>query len=607
MRTLIIDGQLWQTNAWYRGMGVYTRGLLSTYIKDNEGPYIIILNKNIYTPIERIHEIERAFPDVVIKFLRLPTNGLEDERAVAILDKFILKQDLAGDKFVYIVLSLFMFDFCANFPSSGTKILLHYDLIPLIYWEYFEKLFPPQLYFHRFKRFFEADIVLTISETTASDTVSRLGLSKDRVVVIDGAAENIKNDSEANQTSDISEKFNLSKQKYILMPSGGYPHKNALRAVEAFANIVEDTAQGIKLVATSFYDDDERRELELLCKDIIFTGNISSADLVELYRGCQALLMPSLYEGLGIPVLEGVLYDKPVVCSDISVFREIPHFNEAFYVFDPYDIDSIYDCLLEALAKVDFETKKKYYDSIIKKYNWERTVEVFGKILREVKPRRKIQQTKIAVICPDPRLENKVGHIAQELWGYSKEQNIEIVYFIDSGGASPGSSNYNADYIRYIATNYDIKDFYDVHNIEKFDRVLYLITDEARFSNSLLAALTVPGFVYICCNDYRQSIERLGNENLISTSQFESEKFIINSLDDNTCNAISLIGGAKGLIIEEESLKAVKNAIKLTSQNGPVVTVSLLKDNSTTEINHKQTDFDTILKLLEHVENRNIK
>ena len=60
-----------------------------------------------------------------------------------------------------------------------------------------------------------------------------------------------------------------------------------------------------------------------LTEDIIFTGRVPDADLPALYSGAECLLMPSLYEGFGIPVLEAMACGTPVVCSKASSLPEV--------------------------------------------------------------------------------------------------------------------------------------------------------------------------------------------------------------------------------------------------------------------------------------------
>lgn len=57
--------------------------------------------------------------------------------------------------------------------------------------------------------------------------------------------------------------------------------------------------------------------------DILCTGHVSERDLVSLYREASCLAFPSMYEGFGLPLLEALATDCPVICSDLPVFNEI--------------------------------------------------------------------------------------------------------------------------------------------------------------------------------------------------------------------------------------------------------------------------------------------
>ena len=103
-----------------------------------------------------------------------------------------------------------------------------------------------------------------------------------------------------------------------------------------------------KLILTSTFDESSQKLLRQLSSNIIFTGNVSDSELVQLYRHCACLLFASLIEGLGMPVLEAVTNDRPVACSNIDVLTEISKL--AFYLFDPYQPDQIAKALSSAIS-----------------------------------------------------------------------------------------------------------------------------------------------------------------------------------------------------------------------------------------------------------------
>lgn len=169
---------------------------------------------------------------------------------------------------------------------------------------------------------------------------------------------------------------------YVLYPGGFDPRKNMERAVEAFA----------KLQAR--YTEDERISMTRLCivcssetaaKDAMLnyaeglglkgkvrlTGFVDDAALVELYQKARCLFFPSLYEGFGLPVLEGLACGLPVASSNTSSLPEVGG-DFAIY-FDPYNLDEMTDGLYRALnAPTDYQSRLRRYE-YSKNFSWQRT------------------------------------------------------------------------------------------------------------------------------------------------------------------------------------------------------------------------------------------
>jgi glycosyltransferase involved in cell wall biosynthesis len=82
--------------------------------------------------------------------------------------------------------------------------------------------------------------------------------------------------------------------------------------------------------------------------NIRFTGYVSETEKMRIIAMSDGLIFPSFTEGFGIPLIEGALYDKPVLCSDIDVFREVAG-EDAVY-FNPYQEDSLVATIEDVLA-----------------------------------------------------------------------------------------------------------------------------------------------------------------------------------------------------------------------------------------------------------------
>jgi len=150
-------------------------------------------------------------------------------------------------------------------------------------------------------------------------------------------------------------------------------------------------------VITSFFKDEQIKELSQLSDRVVFTGNISGAELNYLYEQSDIVLFPSEYEGLGLPVLEALEHARPVACSDIAVFREIS--SSAFSFLNEKDIHSIARGIERAInSKVDIEVAQ----AILDMYSWSRTAEVAEMTMKRPVELRELVGENIVIVSPDP-------------------------------------------------------------------------------------------------------------------------------------------------------------------------------------------------------------
>lgn len=114
----------------------------------------------------------------------------------------------------------------------------------------------------------------------------------------------------------ILTKYNIETKKYILSVGSLNKRKNIQLLIDAYNKI--DT--NVKLVIVG---KKETEKLNNTNQNIIFTGYINDEELKVLYKNTLIFVFPSIYEGFGIPLIDAQSFGVPVLCSDISVFREI--------------------------------------------------------------------------------------------------------------------------------------------------------------------------------------------------------------------------------------------------------------------------------------------
>lgn len=227
-----------------------------------------------------------------------------------------------------------------------------------------------------------ADHVICISESTQRDAIEILGLAPEKTSVIHLGFDLMKsgNDSLINGTSAIDEPFLL-----YVGSRGGY--KNFLRLLEAYALSPQLRAE-FKLVcfgggALSAEEQERIARLGLGNDRVIQLGG-SDQLLSSLYARAQAFIYPSLYEGFGIPPLEAMSHDCPVICGTTSSIPEVV--GDGGEYFDAADVDS----MREAIERV--VSSESHRKALIEKgrarlgcFSWDRcakeTLEVYRNLV----------------------------------------------------------------------------------------------------------------------------------------------------------------------------------------------------------------------------------
>ncbi|SFV56597.1 glycosyl transferase group 1 [hydrothermal vent metagenome] len=167
---------------------------------------------------------------------------------------------------------------------------------------------------------------------------------------------------------EILKKFNINSE-YFLFLGTLEPRKNPLNLVKAFKKFKEESNNSIKMVFAGkkgwLYNEVlEYIKSNSLQNEIIFTGYISDQEKSCLLSNTKAFLFLSIYEGFGMPPLEALEMNTPIILSDIPVFKEL--FEDSVYYADPYNIENISMSMSKILIdKPDINT------NILKKFSWE--------------------------------------------------------------------------------------------------------------------------------------------------------------------------------------------------------------------------------------------
>lgn len=533
-RILFIDCQLLQTSALHRGMGKYTLAVLNEY-KTIKLPYekVIILLGNRNARTEDEDYIEDVLSNFEIKRLPLkktdPTKPEEYGAIVAgnraLIDSYI-SRDFSEYSVDFLITSMFQEDGCSAFPDVAiNKFLLIYDLIPLQFPDYYLKDKRGKYqYLSRYKELFKATHYFTISKTVANDLSLQLGISLDKITPIDGSY------ISRRKLKALKPDIMKDNEKFILMPTGDDARKNNLRAATAFEEFNSKSGYAYKLVITSFFSEKTIKELSMQSNHIIFTGNIAENELAWLYHNAELILFPSEYEGLGMPALEAVEFDKPILCSSVDVFKEIS--ETGFYFCDPYSIEDISQQLQKLLINNKPKVNQKEYNRILSRYSWEatakRTVSIYEASANV--PRIKVnKKIKVAVFGPVPSGYSAIGKVIQEQH-YEFSQYAEVDYFLEDGVTERAkTSDIRVNYLPFIANCKNPWSF-DSHEAAKYDLVIYNIGNSEYHIATIIKALAFPGEIVLHDTGLGEIFSLIKDRGYISLARYAQERLLQNAI-----------------------------------------------------------------------------
>ncbi|HEX6349261.1 MAG TPA: glycosyltransferase family 1 protein [Candidatus Dormibacteraeota bacterium] len=248
-----------------------------------------------------------------------------------------------------------------------------YDLIPLVYPNDYLVTAPLRTQYNaRLEMLRAADAVLAISASAADDAIRLLGVRRERVVDIAAGC------SDLFRPGPAEAPLPGLRPGFLLYVGGLDRRKNVDRLVEAWAGLAPQTRP--QLVVACRPEPFQERHLRRLAArlgaagDLLLTGFVSDAVLLHLYRGCRAHVLPSEYEGFGLPALEAMRCGAATLVSDIGPLRELVPDAEAR--FDPRRAEAIAAILRRAIEDAEYLGRRRARaPELAAPYTWERVAQ----------------------------------------------------------------------------------------------------------------------------------------------------------------------------------------------------------------------------------------
>lgn len=461
---ILIDLQACQTQgSAHRGVGRYSQALFDSILMNSGERDIFCLTSNELKFEASLDLVSEAR---VLRFPDLPDWGSNrsyrgGERDY--LDALAYSAFIAPIKSDVIHVSHIFegFDERVALPSQALRAsgeLLSatiYDLIPFLFQEhYFQNSDFRKWYLARLDWLRQADLLLAISESTRKDAIDLLGIEPWRIVTIHGSiashfrpGKNLVEEREC-----LARRYRL-RERFVLYTGGDDHRKNINGAIAGYAEIPQEQRKKCQLVIVCSMEEqrkqmylDVAKSCGLGVEDLKITGFVPEEDLISFYRTCDVFLFPSLYEGLGLPVLEAMACGAPVIGGNNSSVREIIARDDA--LFEARSPKSIGESIANVLNNKDFSNDLRSYGlKRAQDFSW-------------------LRSSNLAMAAVDDALQrSREAGVMSAINGWVPRKRIAMLTPLPP--CRSGIADYNAKFLPYLSRHFDIDIYVDNYAVSE--------------------------------------------------------------------------------------------------------------------------------------------
>lgn len=212
-----------------------------------------------------------------------------------------------------------------------------------------------------------ADKIIAVSHNTKKDLVNLWNVKPEKITVIHHGVNK-------NKIQDLKTARILI-EPYILFVGERFGFKNFTRFIQSFAQL-SLRFSNLRFVCTGrAFSNDEKKEFQSLnILDKAFQISADEATMARLYRDAEMFVYPSYSEGFGMPILEAMVYDCPVVVSNASCLPEVA--GDACLYFDPFQIEDMAQKMELLLTSPGVRKKLVTKGRIqLDKFSWEKSAQ----------------------------------------------------------------------------------------------------------------------------------------------------------------------------------------------------------------------------------------
>jgi glycosyltransferase involved in cell wall biosynthesis len=226
----------------------------------------------------------------------------------------------------------------------------------------------------------KAKRIITVSQFSKNDIVKHYKTDPARIDVVYNGVKNAFGPRLFGKKEAIREKYTEGRE-YFIYVGAIQPRKNLVNLLKAFSVFKKRLQSNMKLVIAGrlAWKNEEFLQLMKTYKyrsDVVLTGYLPEEELSALLGSAYALVYPSLFEGFGMPVIEAIKCEIPVLTSEKTSMEEAA--GDAALYFNPKDHQDIADKMM--LIYKDENLRKQLIEKgklNVVKFSWEKSAELF--------------------------------------------------------------------------------------------------------------------------------------------------------------------------------------------------------------------------------------
>jgi glycosyltransferase involved in cell wall biosynthesis len=268
---------------------------------------------------------------------------------------------------------------CDGFCSLTTNVpqcLVVHDLSFLHYPSFVRKTH--LLFYKKYTPKFlnKAKSVATVSEFSKQDITSHYKIARDKIDIVFNGVKEIYHPVNNDQKQITKEKYTDSKE-YFVYAGSIHPRKNLVNLLKAFSVFKKRQQTNMKLMlagrlAWKYESFTKSLKSYKYRNDVVMAGYLKEEELVKVIGSAYALIYPSFFEGFGVPVLEAMRCEIPVITSANSAMQEIA--KDAAFFANPDDYNDIADRMMRIYKDENLRNELiQKGKTIAQQYSWDKT------------------------------------------------------------------------------------------------------------------------------------------------------------------------------------------------------------------------------------------